>query len=153
MAKNSNATGFDFGSMFANAKDKIGINGVPEDGTYLCEVVTANVKTTKNGFPGFGLFLRVVEGPSQGLQFWDNMYFSASEQGNAITFSKLAAFGLDETFWNNGPDVDLVPELLTGKLMTVSVKVKPNEDYPQNPNVNTTYRPAAPQLSDDDLDI
>jgi hypothetical protein len=90
-------------------------------GKYLCRLIGLEEASTQHGDEMWKLRFEVIKGPYAGRLIFDNLVFSDA----ALKRAKLicSRLGLDVS-----KELDLTPELIKGRVATLTVEIEPYED-------------------------
>ena len=128
----------------------------PEEGAdYKVVVVEVREKETAAGYPAYGMWLEILEGDGQGERFWDNVFFSANNRANAMSYNKLEAAcpTMNDTFWDKDPNFGEIEKALMGSTFTASITYDENDKDPSRPWLRCTYIPSDSPNANDIIDV
>lgn len=132
-------TVIDFGQLMKEAGE--GFQPVPT-GPYNAEVTKATATTSSTGKPMIKVTLRIVGGPHEGRQLFDQFVITAGNPNAlAFFFEHMAAFGLDRAYFAQNPPMESVAAALVGRQVMVSVGVR--EFKGADRNEVQAYKPIA----------
>lgn len=127
-----------------------------EGGEYKVVVVEVREKTTTAGFPGYSLWLEILDdGPGKGERFWDGIYFSKNNRANGMSYAKLEAASplINDEFWARDPEFEDIEKALMGSTFSVLVTYDENDRDPAKPWLRCTYIPSDSAGPGDVLDV
>jgi hypothetical protein len=100
----------------------------PEPGWYTLECTKAEgAKAATSGKPMIKAQFKIVDGPAAGKTGIFNNFNITTDNDFAMSifFRHMAAFGLDENFFNTDPSVDAVASALVGRRASVQLGQRP----------------------------
>lgn len=112
------------------------------DGDYDLKVIEAEARMSANGKPMYKIKAEVQSGPHAKRLVWDNLVISKESPGALrYFFRKMAALGLDETFFAKGPDDNMIVSAITNR--SFRAKIGPSTGNSTKPgNEIKEYYPA-----------
>lgn len=133
---------------FADLYDQAGQGFEPiPDGTYDIEVTKAEAVTSSTGKPMIKVQHKIVGGPHDGRQLFDQFVLSV-DNPNALSFffQHMAAFGLDRPFFAANPPMEQVAATLVGRnaVATVGTREWQGQDRNEVQGYKPGNNPAAP---------